>query len=174
MENNIVAIDPGATGSAAFFISGGLTQVFGFTGKPDDMRKLYRECAHHSTKRAYVEAVRAWARDGKKSAFSFGQRKAEVETVLHLTNIEIVPVEVQTWPKLLGLPKRYEIDNAKKRREARRQDQENLAKALYPALTIDWATGDIWASVLIGYSQVMQHDENLKNWLMKCRQDLGW
>lgn len=172
MESNIAAIDPGATGSAAFFSNGGLVQVQAFGGNLADMKTLLDFLKYRNTEKAFVENVHAMKRDGKKSAFSFGRRKAEVELTLYLAGAEMVLVDVQTWPKLLGLPKRYEISDEKKRRAARRKDQEDLAKALYPALC-DYEA-DIWASVLIGYSQLIKEDENLKQWLMQCRRELGW
>lgn len=174
MGNSIVAIDPGATGSASFFVSGALARAHGFTGSLYDMRLLYDSVKDYGTTHAYVENVHAMKRDGRKQAFSFGRRKAEIETTLYLAEgVEMVLVDVQTWPKLLGLPKRYEIADEKKRRAARRQDQENLVRALYPGAFRE-KERDVWASVLIGYSQLIQHDENLKGWLMKCRRELGW
>lgn len=172
-NNTIVAVDPGATGSAAFFVGGALQMVHGFKGSLTDMRLLYDSAKSYCPAKAYVENVHAMRRDGKKSAFTFGRRKAEIETVLFLADVELVLVDINAWPKLLGLPKRYEIADEKKRRAARRADQEALVRALYPAVFRE-KEADVWASVLIGYAQVMQSYPDLKGWLMQCRRELGW
>lgn len=175
MENNqphYVAIDPGATGSASFFQGPAYVTSIAFGGGLSDMKALHLMCNQLRPSYAFVEHVRSMPRDGRKQAFSFGRRRAEVESTLYLSAVDMRLVNLHDWPKKLGLPKRYEVRADAARRRTRREDQEKLAIALYPHL--ENHPGDIWASVLIGYSQLMNLYPELKGILAAKRKELGW
>lgn len=143
-----VAVDPGKTGSASFFQGENLIYSIAFKEGKDWAKALSATIQTFSVKTCYIENTHAFARDGRKSAHTFGLNKGKVLAVLELHNVKVVPVEIQAWPLALGLPKRREIENAKKRRQVRRADQEARAKDYYPKLAN--VEDDIWASVLIG------------------------
>ena len=155
MSYQILAIDPGKTGSAALFTvwqtAIKLSFVFDLAAYGDTWEKqLHALLVYNRPAEIVMEGVHAMPWDGKKSAFSFGGNKKAIETVLKLAGYKWRTVDPKTWQLRLGLPKNRHLTERKKRREQGRKDQEALAIKLFPDLAT--AQGDIYASVLIGYA----------------------
>lgn len=139
MVNKIViGIDPGAKGAAAFFLNQTLTWIIAFNKDPDWRTSLFSYCNFLKPELAILEEVHSFPGQGVKSMFSFGRRRGEVETVLHLAKCPIQLVQPQEWQRCLGLLRKDKTDHKK------------LALELFPQL-VD-VKGDIFDAVLIGYS----------------------
>jgi hypothetical protein len=139
--NLIIGIDPGAHGAAAFFHNQALTWIVSFDKDPDWRALLFSYCKFLQPDYAVLEEVHAWRRDGKKSAFSFGRRRGEVETVLHLAKCPVQLIQPQEWQRRLGLLRKDKAYSKK------------LALELFPQLT--GIKGDVFDAVLIGWAQLI-------------------
>lgn len=150
----LIAIDPGADGSAALFNGLGLVKVISFKYTPEWPAALFRMHAAYEPALAVMENVHSFSGQGVKSMFSFGFARGQAEAATTIAGIPLQLVGPQEWMQSLGLPKRREILEAAKRRAARRKDQKEMALKLFPQLANQ--KGDIFASVLIGYAAAKQ------------------
>lgn len=159
----IIGIDPGETGSAAeleihsqAYVR--LSWILSFGKDPSWEFALYERANSYGTFVVLMEDVHSRRGRGIKSEWTFADANATARTAIKLAGRGIKYVGIKEWPMRLGLPKRYEIIDERKRRTARRKDQEWLSRNLFPAELGQWSEkdqGDVWASPLIAYSGVL-------------------
>lgn len=156
----IMAIDPGEDGSVCLMnaerqIVGVLSCKF-----DEDWCQMLR-CwilNYHPT-RIGIEHVHSITGNGLKSNWTFAKYLGKAEGAIESTGCFSFEKIETDWTKTIGMPKRREIIDAKKRRTVRRIDQELRALKLWPAL-LGWDAkkqGDVFASPLIALSMLVEH-----------------
>lgn len=152
----LLAIDPGATGSASLFCDMELRAVLAFglkRNKTDWEERLKDWCFLYQPDIIVMEDVHAFGRDTKSNAFAFGGNKRAVLVALKFAGRKVDKTyDPKKWQRLCGLPHNYHIRDTKKRRTENRACQKALAIQLYPSLLA--VQGDVFASVLIGWAAV--------------------
>jgi hypothetical protein len=149
-----LAIDPGATGSAALFCGTALYAVLAFGLKANKNSwegKLADWCYLHKPDVIVMEDVHAFGSDARNRAFAFGGNKQKVLSALKFAGRKVDKFyDPKKWQRLCGLPHNHHIRDKAERRKENRACQKALAIRLYPSLLA--VPGDVFASVCIGWA----------------------
>lgn len=156
----LLAIDPGASGSASIFcVTNSIELVtclaFGLkANKQDWEQKLKDVCFIYNPDVIVMEQVHAMPGDTRRNAFAFGGNKRAVLVALKFAGRKVDRYfDPQSWQRRCGLPHNHHIQGKEARRVQGRKDQKALALRLFPAL--EKVKGDVFASVLIGYAAAL-------------------
>jgi len=159
---DIIGIDPGTDGSISILWQSEIgdkppriSWVLSFKD-PEWKSKLNSllTCHNHSGIPFYMERVHSKRGNGVKGTWTFAENYGALKTILEMHGVKWIDLEPNTWMLALGLPKHRNIIDSRKRREARRKSQEAWALQLFPNLAHE--SGDVFASALIAYSQVVK------------------
>ena len=154
----ILAIDPGATGSASLFCGKTLYAALSFGLKANKhtwQLTLADWCYLHKPDIIVMENVHAFGSDTRSNAFAFGGNKEKVLSALRFAGRKVDELySPKEWQRICGLPHNYHIRDKAQRRRENRACQKAMALQLYPGLLA--VKGDVFASVLIGWAAVLE------------------